>query len=110
MEAATVVTVIEKLTLLVAAHGVYALSVIFIFYLLRRAYQNLQQAQTDEDRRYFRRAHAAVLAATFFLVAAASTVWWRSTVRRIVSFSTQQALQMFPRSAGHSRLPLRLRQ
>lgn len=76
MPGTTWLAALEKLTLLLAAHGVFALTVIFIFYQQRRAYRNFREAQQPDDRKYFRRVHAATVAATFALTAAASGVWW----------------------------------
>jgi len=71
--------VMKDLTALIAAHGIYALSVIFIFYQQRRAYQNLRDASEGHDREYFRRVHVSVIAATYILVFLSTGVWFYAT-------------------------------
>lgn len=68
-----------NLTNLLAAHGVYALTVIFIFYQQRRAYQNLREASAGHERVYFRRVHVSVIAATYVLAVASTIVWFYAT-------------------------------
>jgi tetratricopeptide (TPR) repeat protein len=70
---------LKDLTALVAAHGVYALSVIFIFYQQRRAVKNLAEAQEGQDKRYFRMVHASVIAVTYALVTASTVIWFYAT-------------------------------
>jgi len=69
----------QNLTTLIAANGVYALSVIFIFYLQRRSYQNLREASAGHDRGYFRRVHVSVIATTYVLVFVSCAVWFYAT-------------------------------
>jgi hypothetical protein len=72
------VEVLTKLTELVAAHGVYALVVIFLFYQWRRALSDFTNA-SDENRDYLRRVHRGVVVATYALIAVAVPVWIFST-------------------------------
>jgi len=67
---------LKDLTALVAAHGVYALSVIFIFYQQRRAVKNLAEAQEATDKRHFRKVHASVIVVTYALVTASTIIWF----------------------------------
>ncbi len=67
---------LTRLTQLVAAHGVYALAIITIFILQRRAIKNLQSASTDDDRRYFRQHFNWTTGLTFALILLASGVWF----------------------------------
>jgi hypothetical protein len=70
---------LKDLTALVAAHGVYALSVIFIFYQQRRAVKNLAEAQEGPEKRYFRMVHASVIGVTYALVTASTVIWFYAT-------------------------------
>lgn len=69
----------SQLTTLIAAHGVYALSVIFIFFQQRRAVRNLFDARDGADKRYFRKVNTSVVIATYALVAASTVVWFYAT-------------------------------
>ncbi|HEY6250189.1 MAG TPA: tetratricopeptide repeat protein, partial [Candidatus Angelobacter sp.] len=71
-------TNISRLTEVLAAHGVYALTIIFIFYQQWRAGQNLQAAKPD-DHAYFRKVHTSVVAATYTLVVISTAVWIYAT-------------------------------
>ena len=71
-----IVETVSQLTTLIAAHGVYALSVIFIFFQQRRAVRNLLDARDGADRRYFRKVNTSVVIATYALVAASTGVWF----------------------------------
>ena len=70
---------LKELIGLVAAHGVYALSVIFIFYQQRRAVKNLTDARHPSDRAYFRKVNTSVVVATYALVAASTIIWFFGT-------------------------------
>jgi len=70
---------LPDLTKLIAAHGVYALTVIFIFYQQRRAYQNLREASAGHERLYFRRVHVSVVAATYVLALLSTMAWFYAT-------------------------------
>jgi Flp pilus assembly protein TadD len=72
----------SALTELIAEHGVFALVVIFIFYLQSRAVKNLANA-TPKDHNHFRRVHSAVVVATFVLVFLASAAWWYAGYRHV---------------------------
>jgi len=92
-------TTISRLTELLAAHGIYALTIIFIFYQQWRAGQSLQAASA-EDHAYFRKIHTTVVAATYVLVVVCTAVWIYATfvyvpklyVRGSVSGLTDQSL------------------
>ena len=85
-----------QMTRLIAAHGVFALTAIFIFYQQSRAHSHLKGAD-PANRTYFRRVHAANLVATFALVIAASTVWWITNLKhRPVVWGVLTNLRMQP--------------
>ena len=65
-------------TQLLAAHGVYALTIIVLFYVQWRAKKNLDTAQ-KVDHDYFRRCHATSVAASYALIIASSIVWVYAT-------------------------------
>jgi tetratricopeptide (TPR) repeat protein len=69
---------ISRLTELLAAHGVYALTIIFIFYQQWRAGRNLKTASA-EDHAYFRRVNTSVITVTYGLVVISSLVWIYAT-------------------------------
>lgn len=73
------VETMNQMTTLIAAHGVYALSVIFIFFQQRRAIRNLFDAKDGADKRYFRKVNTSVIIATYALVAASTVVWFYAT-------------------------------
>ena len=66
---------LKDLTELVAAHGAFALVVIFIFYLWNRAVKNLRDAKTPAERKHFQRIHTATVVFTFFLGITSTVVW-----------------------------------
>ena len=66
---------ISQATELLAAHGVYALTAIFIFYQQRRAYVALNRA-SPEDHPYFRKIYTSVVAATYVLMALSTGIWF----------------------------------
>jgi tetratricopeptide (TPR) repeat protein len=66
---------ISQATELLAAHGVYALTAIFIFYQQRRAYVALNSA-SPEDHPYFRKIYTSVVAATYVLMALSTGIWF----------------------------------
>lgn len=69
---------ISRLTELLAAHGVYALTIIFIFYQQWRAGKNLKTANPD-DHAYFRKIHTSVVITTYTLVIISTAVWIYAT-------------------------------
>jgi len=69
---------IVRLTELVAAHGVYALTVIAVFYLEWRARRNLHGA-APRDHVYFRKAYTSILGLLIVLMAVSTTVWIYAT-------------------------------
>lgn len=69
---------ISRLSELLAAHGVYALTIIFIFYQQSRAARSLKTAD-PQDHNYFKKVHASVVALTYVLVALSSAVWIYAT-------------------------------
>lgn len=66
---------VSQATELLAAHGVYALTAIFIFYQQRRAYAALNSA-SSEDHPYFRKVYTSVVAATYVLMALSTGIWF----------------------------------
>jgi len=72
------VSTISKLSQLLAAHGVYALTIIFIFYQQWRAVKNLNSAKPP-NQIHFRRVHISAVAGTFVLVILSSIVWIYAT-------------------------------
>ena len=69
---------VKTATELIAAHGVYALTAICIFYQQSRAVKNLQQA-TPSTRSHFRTVHTTVVAATCVMMLISTTVWVYAT-------------------------------
>jgi len=67
--------VINQATQLIAAHGVYALTAIFIFYQQYRAGQSLKNA-APEDHGYFRKVYTSVVVATYALMVVSTAVWF----------------------------------
>jgi tetratricopeptide (TPR) repeat protein len=78
MVQATTVSTLTKATELLAAHGVYALTIIFIFYQQARALRNLRTASQD-DHGYFRTVHTSVIIATYGLMAISTIIWIYAT-------------------------------
>lgn len=68
------VDTLNTLVALIAAHGVYALTAIFIFYMQRRAVRNLKEAK-KENHDHFRRHHTATVTTTYVLILATTIVW-----------------------------------
>lgn len=68
-------SLISQASEILAAHGVYALTVIFIFYQQRRAYLALNSA-SSEDHPYFRKIYTSVVAATYVLMALSTGIWF----------------------------------
>lgn len=68
------VNTLTRATELLAAHGVYALTVIFIFWQQARAVVNLGNA-APADHGYFRKIHASVVIATYALMVVSTAVW-----------------------------------
>lgn len=66
---------ISQATELLAAHGVYALTAIFIFYQQKRALVALNSA-SSEDHPYFRKIYTSVVAATYVLMALSTGIWF----------------------------------
>jgi tetratricopeptide (TPR) repeat protein len=69
---------IQRLTELIAAHGVYALTVLVIFYLQFWAKKNLDTA-SSRDHDYFRRCHASTWVATWVMMVISTLVWIYAT-------------------------------
>lgn len=72
------VDTLERLAELLAAHGVYALTVIAVFYLEWRARLNLHNAE-QQDHAFFRKAYTFILALLILLMAVSTTVWIYAT-------------------------------
>lgn len=85
---------------ILAAHGVYALTLIFIFYQQWRAYQNLKTASA-KDHKHFRKVHTSVVVATYTLAAISTVVWVYATffytsrvfIRGAVTGLTEQSVR-----------------
>ncbi|MFQ5743257.1 MAG: tetratricopeptide repeat protein [Acidobacteriota bacterium] len=73
------VALIRELTGLLAAHGVFALVVIFVFYQQWRAKCNMRSATDAEEHRYFQKVHASVVVATYILIAISIPIWFYAT-------------------------------
>src|SRR5258708_35994494 len=69
---------ISQATEILAAHGVYALTAIFIFDQQHRAYAALNKATTPEDHAFFRKVYTSVVAATYVLMVFATAIWFHS--------------------------------
>src|SRR5260370_7596984 len=69
---------ISQATEILAAHGVYALTAIFIFYQQHRAYAALNKATTPEDHAFFRKVYTSVVAATYVLMVLSTAIWFYS--------------------------------
>lgn len=90
---------LSRLSELLAAHGVYTLTVIFIFYQQARAARSLKTAK-QQDHAYFKKVHASVVALTYVLVVVSTVVWIYATffyspklyVRGSISGLTDQAV------------------
>lgn len=65
---------LTKLIKLVAAHGVYALAVLFLFHLRSRTKKEIDDAK-PEDRPFFKKLHVSTVVAVYVLVLLASGVW-----------------------------------
>jgi tetratricopeptide (TPR) repeat protein len=66
---------IDRLSQLIADHGVYAILVLVIFFVWYRVWSQVRNAKTADEKAYLRRVHTTVLVSTFVLVALASGVW-----------------------------------
>ena len=66
---------INQFTQLIAAHGVYALTAIFIFYQQYRAGQSLKNAD-PKDHDYFRKVYTSVVVATYALMVISTAIWF----------------------------------
>lgn len=69
------IEVFTQLTRLIADHGVYAFSVIFIFYLQRRSVKLLLGASSLKDRAYFKKIYTSVVVGTYVLVLLCTAAW-----------------------------------
>lgn len=68
-------SVLSQATELIAAHGVYALTAIFIFYQQSRALKALKNADAA-DHVFFKRVYASVVVATYVLIVASTAIWF----------------------------------
>lgn len=68
----------STLSQLVAAHGVYALTVIVIFYMWRQAVADLKNGK-PQDHAHYRKVQDAVIAIAFGLIIASTVVWIYAT-------------------------------
>jgi tetratricopeptide (TPR) repeat protein len=69
---------LTRISEVLAAHGVYALTAIFIFWQQSRAVANLRKATAD-DHGYFRKVHTSVVITTYGLMAVSTVVWVYAT-------------------------------
>jgi tetratricopeptide (TPR) repeat protein len=90
---------ISRLTELVAAHGVYALTIIFIFYQQWRAGSNLKSAN-PEDHVYFRKVYTSVVITTYTLVIISTAVWIYATFFYIAKFYIKGSVAGLTRRAS----------
>jgi tetratricopeptide (TPR) repeat protein len=98
--------ILKDLTELVAAHGVYALTVIFIFYMWRRSDRDLQSAKTEPEKKFLRKVYISVIVATYAAMAISTGVWiyanfiykYQHVVRGIITELDDQ--QVTPKSAS----------
>jgi tetratricopeptide (TPR) repeat protein len=67
---------LSQATDILAAHGVYALTAIFIFYQQHRAYTAMNKATAPEDHAFFRKVYTSVVAATYVLMVLSTTIWF----------------------------------
>jgi tetratricopeptide (TPR) repeat protein len=70
---------VEKATQLIAAHGVFALTAIFIFVMYNRVSGQLSRAAGTRQESYYKTVHGYTVAMTFVLVVAASAIWIYAT-------------------------------
>ena len=73
---------ISQLTKLLAAHGVYALTIIFIFYQQRRTYHDFKAAN-DTNRRFLQTVYKSSVAMTYLLAVLCTGVWIYATFVRL---------------------------
>jgi tetratricopeptide (TPR) repeat protein len=71
----------SQLTALLAAHGVYALTILFIFYQQRRTYKDFKGAN-EENRAFLMTIYKSSVVATYVLAALSTAAWGYSTFRR----------------------------
>ena len=69
------INALSQATEIIAAHGVYALTAIFIFYQQRRAFEALKSAPPSE-RGYFRKVYTSVVVATYALMVLSTGIWF----------------------------------
>jgi tetratricopeptide (TPR) repeat protein len=67
---------LSQATDILAAHGVYALTAIFIFYQQHRAYTAMNKATAPEDHAFFRKVYTSVVAATYVLMVLSTAIWF----------------------------------
>jgi len=73
------VDTLTQLSQLVANHGIYALFVIFLFYLERRAAKLLKGATNDKEKIFFQRKYSQVLVSVFVCGVLVAGVWIYAT-------------------------------
>jgi tetratricopeptide (TPR) repeat protein len=73
-----VADLVTRLTTLIAAHGVYALTPILIFYIWGQVRKSLDAA-APEDHEYFKKCHTWTLVATAVFFVLSSAVWIYAT-------------------------------
>lgn len=70
------VSTLTQLTQLVAAHGVYALTILAIFILQRRAAASLRKATTQDDKDYYRKHNNWATLLAYGLIVVATGIWF----------------------------------
>jgi tetratricopeptide (TPR) repeat protein len=95
---------ISRLAELLAAHGVYALTIIFIFYQQWRAGNNLKVAN-PEDHVYFRKINTSVVITTYALVVISSAVWIYATFFYTAKFYIRGSVAGLTRRASSPAKP-----
>ena len=73
--------VMSQMTTVLAAHGVYALTILFIFYQQRRTYNDYKNA-SEANRPVLQNVYKSSVAATYILAALSTAAWGYSTFRQ----------------------------
>jgi tetratricopeptide (TPR) repeat protein len=93
--------VMKGLTELVAAHGVYAITVILIFFMWRRAFRDMHAARSEAEKKSVRKVYISVVVGTYVAMAISTGVWfyanfvykYQNVVRGVITeLNEQQAV------------------
>lgn len=71
---------VSLMTKLLAAHGVYALTILFLFYQQRRTYKDFRSASSDNSL-FLQRVYKSAVIATYVLAALSTVAWAYATFR-----------------------------